>query len=195
MKLSIKYKLTLLLLLFSSIPLGIIGYISYKATELIEEKVLERLIDRANTMGNKIDRLLFERYVNTKTFAQNDLLIMMPDEYQLEWQNKVTNDMNRIVDNYNSFYLTLLVDTSGNVLAVNTVDENGQDINTKWIYDNNYKDTVWFKQCMNETFTKSREYTIEENAQVTGVYVEDVHVDPDVQRVYPSSSGLTLGFS
>ena len=55
--------------------------------------------------------------------------------------------MNQYVDLYDVYYLTLLVDTDGKVIAVNSSDSDGKPIKTESLYDRNFADERWFQDA------------------------------------------------
>ena len=195
MKLDITKKLTLLFLIFGLVPMCIIGTIAYTATNQAEEKILTEYETIANNLADKIDRNLFERYGDVQAFGLNHAIYKRTDWYHSDKQSGIVQAMNSYVDTYDIYYLTILVDLDGNVIAVNNKDSNGQSINTEFIYQKNYHNTNWFEACKTGRFTTRMPFTAPGNNILDGTFIEDLHIDQDIKRVYLGDDGFTLGFS
>ena len=67
-------KLVILLVVFASIPMAIVAFIGFTAAKGMEEGVAKRFQVTAETIGDKIDRNLFERYGDVQAFATNRIV-------------------------------------------------------------------------------------------------------------------------
>ncbi len=83
----------------------------------------------------------------------------------------------------------LAVDLDGRVIGVNSKDSTGKPVNSDHFYTNNYKESDWFKNVIAGNFLRG-----EGSEGVDGTYVQDVYVDPEVQRI-TGGHGLTMAFS
>lgn len=196
MKISLKItsKLVIAFLGLSIIPLVIIISIANASFDRLEQSNLKFYEDTSANMADLIDRNLFERYGDVQAFALNGTVQDSSKWYQ-KGESPLSSMMNKYVDTYDIYYLTLLVDPSGKLISVNTRDHNGKAIDVTALYEKNYSEASWFKSLKNGTFTTSQPFSKEENKQSSGTFIEDVHVDEDVKKVYPQSSGMTIGFS
>ena len=189
-------KLTTLFVLFGFVPMAIIGLIAYNASRTIEGSAGTRFQNVAEGVADKIDRNLFERYGDVQAFGINRVLDQKASWYRTEEQsNPTTQVMNQYVDTYDLYYLTILVDLEGRVIAVNSKDAEGKPILSKDLYRKNYSETAWFRALKSQEFTTTMPFAAAGNQTMTGTYIEDLHVDPDVKVAYPGDDGLTLGFS
>ncbi|WP_447968325.1 methyl-accepting chemotaxis protein [Nitrospira sp. M1] len=189
-------KLVLLLIVFAVIPMGVIATIGVFASYQIEDVVGKRLASMAFGLGDKIDRNLFERYTDVKAFSLNHVLNEREAWYQTsEAGNAITRAMNAYIANYKVYSLSIVVDLQGNVIAVNSRDGNGEPIDSTFLYQQNYRDRSWFQALEQGVYTSDMPFTASGNDQLSGTFIEDVHVDPDVQRAYGNHNILTLGFS
>jgi methyl-accepting chemotaxis protein len=195
MRLSVRYKLGLLILVFGLVPAGIIGFLGYRSTVVAEENSYDRMREYAESIADKIDRNLFERYGDVQAFGTNQSVQKREDWYLTDAETALVRAMNQYVNLYDIYSLSILVDPEGKVIAVNTKDSNGQPINTAFIYGQNYASAPWFQACKAGTFTTEMPFTAEENKKSTGTFIEDLHMDADVKKAYPSEDGYTLGFS
>ena len=187
-------KLIIAFLALSLIPLLIVMTIANNSFNVIEEEHLKFYEDTSASIADLIDRNLFERYGDVQAFALNGL-IQNKDSWYKKENSTLSDMMNKYVDTYDIYYLTLLVDLEGKVISVNTKDQDGKDIDTSSLYEKNYSNTEWFKALKDGQYTSSQKFTSDENKGSKGTYIEDVHIDPDVKAIIPSSSGMTIGFS
>ena len=189
-------KLTTLIVLFGFVPMAIVGLIAYNASLTIEGSVGTRFQSVAEGIADKIDRNLFERYGDVQAFGMNQVLDQKASWYRTEVENNpIRQVMDQYVDTYDIYYLTILVDLEGRVIAVNSKDSDGKSIQSQDVYKKNYRDTSWFRALKAQQFTTSMAFSASGNTSQTGTYIEDLHVDPDVKAAYPGDDGLTLGFS
>ncbi len=189
-------KLVTLLVIFAVVPMGVIAFIGVYATYEIQKSVGNRLSSQAQAIADKIDRNLFERYGDVQAFAQNRIVQERSQWYQAgEKSNEIVKVMNGYNKTYGIYSLSIMVDLQGDVIAVNSRNANGEEIQTTHLYKKNYRNAPWFIALEKDTYTTTMPFTEKGNDTLTGTYVEDVHVDEDVKLAYPDSSGLTLGFS
>ena len=67
-------KLVALLFVFACIPTMVVAFIGYDATHDMEDDVGKRFQATAETIADKIDRNLFERYGDVQAFASNRIV-------------------------------------------------------------------------------------------------------------------------
>ena len=103
--------------------------------------------------------------------------------------------MNQYVDTYDIYYLTILVDLKGDVIAVNNKDADGQALDTDFVYLENFSSASWFRACQAGRFTTRMPFTAPGNDVSDGTFIEDIHIDNLVKRAYRGDDGLALGFS
>ncbi len=193
---SLTTKLTALLCLFGFIPMAGIGTIAFNASRQLESSVGTRFQTVALNVADKIDRNLFERYGDVQAFGLNRVVQNRRSWYRSsEEANEIVQVMNRYVDTYDIYYLTMMVDLDGKVIAVNSRDADGKAIRSAGLYEKNYRDAPWFRALAANTFTTAMPFTAPENKSATGTFIEDLHVDADVKTAYPGDDGLALGFS
>ncbi len=192
--LGITTKLVLLFAIFGIVPMAAVGYLGSSATGEMETAAGLRVQAMAETIGDKIDRNLFERYGDPQSFGLNRIVGERYHWYSKE-NNAIASAMNQYVATSGIYYLTILVDPVGDVMAVNSKDAKGNPIDTTAIYSKKYTDAPWFKAMEAKEFTTKQPFTAPGNDTATGTFIEDVHVDEDVKSVYSGDDGLTLGFS
>ena len=189
-------KLIVLFLIFGILPMVTLGYIAYKSTEDIEASVPRNFQGVAETIADKIDRNLFERYGDVQAFALNHAIYNRYDWYQVGPENNaIVAAMDEYVKTYGIYHLTILVDLEGKVIAVNSVDAGGHPINTAPLYQDNFADHPFFKAVATGNFTRKMPFSAPDNRKSDGTFIEDLHICPDVKTAYFGNDGLTLGFS
>jgi methyl-accepting chemotaxis protein len=195
-KWGITTKLTTFFVLFGFVPMAVVGLIAYNASHTIEGSVGTRFQSVAENVADKIDRNLFERYGDVQAFGFNQVLDQKAVWYHTDIEgNPIRQVMDQYVDTYDLYYLTILVDLDGRVIAVNSKDSNGKPIHSQDLYGKNYRETSWFRALKAQQFTTTMPFSASGNTAMSGTYIEDLHVDPDVKAAYPGDDGLTLGFS
>ncbi|WP_425400552.1 methyl-accepting chemotaxis protein [Aeoliella sp.] len=185
---SFRTTLTLVCLAFALAPLAVLTLVCWKSAEKISDDTAKMYQAEAAKIGDLIDRNLFERYGDVQAFAVNNVVKNQDLWGSRDPENPIARSMNQYVDLYDVYYLTMLIDTEGNLAAVNNHDSDGKVVDTSKLFDFNYADEQWFKDAMAGKFYESEDRTF------TGTVVEHLHVDPLVQQVY-GDEGLSLGFT
>jgi len=72
----------------------------------------------------------------------------------------------------------MVVDASGNLVAVNNKAPNGKEINVDKLYKQSYRDADWFKSAIAGRFTEDKD------RGYAGTLVEGAHVDPYTSEIY-----------
>lgn len=188
MRLTIRAKMLTALLVLSLAPLFVVCLITLWAASQLLESTSQALLAHAVAVADKIDRNLFERYSDAKVFGLNRVVTDRTTWYRRDHTNAVAASMNRYIDTYSIYYLALLVDLEGRLIAVNSVDGSGRAIDTGFLYDLNFANSAWFRDALEGKFLRSVD------GSVTGTVVDDLYVDPMVVRIY-GDDGLALGFS
>jgi len=187
-------KLVVLFAIFGIVPMAAVGYLGSSATGEMEMAAGLRVQATAENIADKIDRNLFERYGDPQSFGLNKIVGERYHWYSKE-NNAIADAMNQYMATSGIYYLMILVDPVGDVMAVNSKDAKGNPIDTTALYDKKYAETPWFKAVQAKEFTTKQPFTAAGNDTATGTFIEDVHVDEDVKAVYTGDDGLTLGFS
>ncbi|MFO0834955.1 MAG: methyl-accepting chemotaxis protein [Phycisphaerales bacterium] len=163
-----------------------VGLLTWHSTEDLADNLGHEMHNFAESTHQKIDRNLFERYGDVQAFGLNSVVSNHDAWYKTGDGAPIVKAMNDYVKLYGMYGLTVLVDTEGKVIAVNTVSPAGKAIDTAFIANENFAKAAWFNNAKNGKFMTS--------ASLSGTVVEDVYVDPLMQKAY-GDEGLTLGFS
>jgi PAS domain S-box-containing protein len=186
-RLKIRTKLTLLLLVFGLLPLAAAMPIVFNEFSKMESVKLDDMLITTQTVGEIIDRNLFERYGDVQAFVANTATKDQKNWYGKGTQNALVSAMDTYMVNYGFYKLMVLVDLEGNVAAVNSSDNQGKPINTKDLYAKNFKGATWFQKAVNKEFLKTD--------VLTGTVVEQPHYESFVAESYQGEDGFTLTFA
>jgi methyl-accepting chemotaxis protein len=178
------------------VPTVSLGWIAYKETYKLEKIVPSDLERVALDVADMVDRNLFERYGDVQAFAINYVVHLREDWYVSgSDKNRIATAMNQYVDTYDIYYLTILVDLQGRVVAVNDRDADGQPIDTAFLYEKNFANSEWFKAVSNGRFTTRTPHTAPGNDISDGTFIEHLHIDQNVKQAYPGDNGMAIAFS
>jgi len=193
--LSLATRIVILCLIFGTLPMLVFSMIGFVALQNAVHEASRIVENESINLADKIDRNLFERYGDVQAFGLNTVITQERDRWYRTDGNPISEAMNRYVATYGIYSLTILVDPQGKVIAANSKDATGAPVNTAFLYSENFSTAPWFQACMQGRFTTSMPFSAAANTRATGTYIEDVHVDDLVRRVYPGDDGLTIGFS
>ncbi len=187
-KLKVRTKLILLFVFFGVVPALVVVGAFVSRLDYFEKPYGEAVATAARDINMMIDRSLFASYSDVQTFALNGAAWneknwRLPDATQ----NPLVAAMNGYVRHYGIYTLTLLIDPEGHLLAVNTVDKAGKSIDTKPLYEKDFKQAPWFQTTLNKEFLVGRN-------QLTGTVVSSPYRDETVASIY-GTDGLSISFS
>src|SRR6266540_641861 len=122
---SLRGKLVSLFVAAGLVPLCVVGVISYRqAAGELHRSAGARLADVAFNATDKIDRNLFERYGDVQAFAKSDAARSLEPSRLSRW-------MDTMMATYTPIYqLMVVADTTGNVIAANSVGADGRPLDT-----------------------------------------------------------------
>ena len=114
MKLSIKISITLAIVTF--VVLGIVGFLSFRLTKsALEQSIGENQLEIARGTMDKIDRLLYERYLDTQAIAKEELIeVFLTKEKEREEVNRRIRELTFLTGPWDVLFL---IDGKGIVIA------------------------------------------------------------------------------
>ena len=186
--LNFRTKLILACCGFALAPLAVLTYITWGAGNQIAANIGSEFAGIAESIADRIDRNLFERYGDVQAFGANDAVRNQDNWGKSPEENPIVAAMNRYVDLYDIYYLTILVDLDGKVIAVNNADADGKPIDTTWLYDQKFAQANWFKDAIDGRFYRT------DDSLADGTVVEHLYVDEFAKRAY-NDEALALGFT
>ena len=187
-KISLRTLLMLVCVTVALVPLMAVSLIMWRSADKMADASAADYNSAAISIADRIDRNLFERYGDVQAFGLNGVVTDRSLWYQTDENNAIVKAMNSYVDTYDIYYLTLLVDLDGKLIAVNSRDDSGNPVETESLQDKNFASESWFQDAVEGRFYES------EDGSFTGTVVEHLHVDPSVQEIY-GDEGLALGFT
>jgi len=203
--LKIRGKLVLLFAAFGLIPSLVIISVYMSNEQAFKDSFGQRVESSAVSLNDIIDRNLFERYGDVQAFGLNSAAHdatnwKTPSEY-----NPLIVAMNNYTTGYGIYKIMMLVDLKGDLLAVNTVDAAGKEIDTTGLYDLNFSNEVWFKDVVAGKFlegktglTGTAAYQPSKQTIVADVYKDDGYSIPFATRVKNSQNefiGVWVNFA
>lgn len=165
-----------------------IGLVTWTTAKKLEVAAAEEYKTVAVGVADKIDRCMFERYGDVQAFGVNSVVRDKANWYKKGDENPIVAAMNKYVELYGIYYLTILVDTDGKLIAVNNRDAKKTGIDTAYLYQQDFAKEAWFRDAKAGKFHANKESTI------TGTVVQDFYVDEDVRKVF-RDEGFAIGFS
>ncbi|WP_181708076.1 methyl-accepting chemotaxis protein [Chthonobacter rhizosphaerae] len=168
------------------------GVVALMVFQLHHRPMLEAALDQTNleiaeAIGDTIDRNLFERYGDAQAFGLNEAARLAANHRNPQETNPLVAAMNGYMHLYGIYRLVLLVDTQGNVLAVNSRDASERPIPTATFYGRSFADAAWFRDAMAGRF-------LEGTGGLTGTAVQQPVFDPEVARLY-GDDGMVIVYS
>lgn len=154
--LNIRLKLCFLLLAVGLFPVTAV-FLFYLNTQHVyyDEKAIT-LQDSAISVMKAIDKKLAEATHTVKAFSSNSSVYDTNNWKNPSPKNPLVSAMNKYIDSYNIYRLSIFVNNEGEVLAVNNKDANGKPIATDKLYQQNFKNEDWFKKAFNKEFLKDK---------------------------------------
>ena len=186
-RLSVAARLILFFVLFGLAP-AIAMFAAFKFSQAgIERASREGLVNGTVSIGDIIDRNLFERYGDVQAFGLNGVAKDAKNWRRPEESNPLIAAMNAYMTGYGIYSLMLFVDLKGEVLAVNSVDAKGKSLDTSSLYKKSFAEERWFKQAI------AGEFLVGRNG-LTGTVVEQPRRVDFVGALY-GSDGFVIPFA
>jgi len=154
--LKIAHKLVAALLVFGLLPaIGIFTVFKIEEGEFKQafRMPMQRL---AESIGDTVDRNLFERYGDVQAFGLNRAAHDAANWRKPAGDNPLVASMNGYMTGYGIYRLMLLLDTKGEVVAVNSVDGKGGKLDTSALDGKNFASRSWFEKALKGEFLQGR---------------------------------------
>jgi hypothetical protein len=168
-------KLLVALLTVGRLPLTIGSVLAYsQSQQALMDESSGTLRANAASVGDNIDRNLFERYGDVQAFAFNPMARGSSIDV-VEAQNFYTRA-------YGFYDLMVVADRNGNIVSTNTVNPDGSSLDVSKIIGQNVKGQAWFDKAISGQIEAGK------------TDYEQPHVDQMVQAVLPEA-GQSLRFT
>lgn len=174
LSLSLNTRLRAAFLAVALVPCVLLTVAAWSGAGYVAQQQEKLLRATAATTLDKIDRNLFERYGDAQAFASNPAVQDRSQWYLAgEEQSAIVRAANRYVALYGFYPLTMVVDTDGKVIAINTRDAAGKPLaNASVVTRNGYASAGWFKAVLAGRYLNGPQ-------GLTGTVVEDAAPDAD----------------
>ena len=156
MKLKIQGKLVALLMAFGLIPAIAIFLVYEFNQQSFKDSFAERIEIAAQALNDVIDRNLLERYGDVQAFGLNAAARNKSNWKNPSENNELVQAMNGYMTGYGTYKLMLLVNPKGELLATNTVDGSGKQLNTQPLYNRDFSGADWFNDVVAGKFLEGR---------------------------------------
>jgi methyl-accepting chemotaxis protein len=178
--LPLRGKLIALLLAVGLIPVVVIAAIATRsATSSLKEDAGEQVGELAFNASDKLDRNLFERYGDVQAYAKSDPARSMDP-------GRLTTWIDTMMGIYTPIYnLMAVADAEGRIVAVNTVDLNGEEIDSSGLIGRDVSGESWFQTAAGGKLEDGE------------TLVEDLHRDDLTTEVYgdgPESYAMSFTY-
>ncbi len=172
-------KLIAVFLIVGIVPVAIVGFLSNNTSSaaLAKDAGQRQRVLAFNT-SDKIDRALFERYSDVQAFALSDAARSMDPQRIRAWMDTMTGAKAPM------YKLMTVADTSGRIIAANSVDVDGKPLKTDTIVGRDVSQEPWFQAAGAGKL---------EDGQA---FVQDVHEDGLLAEAYGSGpAAYAMNFS
>ncbi len=168
----LKVRLLVAFLLIGILPVAAVGLFALnRANADLTDKAGLRVEGVAVEAGELLDRGMEKHYRDLIAFAHIPIMRMGPQTTEL---------LDILIDSYETYDLMVLVDAEGRVQAVNTIDHDGEPLDTSALDGLDLSAEPWF-----QAFADGR--------TATDVYYTDVDANPLLDLAYdPGRLGLTF---
>ncbi|WP_010302400.1 methyl-accepting chemotaxis protein [Candidatus Odyssella thessalonicensis] len=183
----IALKLCMLLLAIGIVPALVIYIIFTNQQDTYYKAQARTLEDLAVNVNSIIDRNLFQRYADVKVFAIDTALDDPANWNNTSPTNPLIDAMDQYMQCFGFYRLMMVVDTKGNVRAVNSKDAKGNTIQTTSLYKENFANEPWFKKAIKGEFLQGKN-------GFTGAVVQGPFVSEQVAKIY-GEDGYVMAFS
>ncbi|MEI6714187.1 MAG: methyl-accepting chemotaxis protein [Verrucomicrobiota bacterium] len=144
-------KLVAICLWMGMVPVMVTGYLCYnKGRDALLTATGQGLEMIANGMADGLDRSLLERYKEVQVFAHYPDMLMAAD--------KTSEAMDYFAKRSPYYDLMVMADSSGTILAANTVDYAGQRLDTARFIGRSVEGEEWFQKCMGGAIPSTSSY-------------------------------------
>jgi methyl-accepting chemotaxis protein len=149
----------------------------------LRDSRLTSLSANAEAIQDKIDRNLFERYGDVQAFTNNAIVRRPLNRLDAADQAAITDVLNRYVQGYGCYTISLITDATGRVVAINTVDAAGKPLaRAASVVGRDLSGETWFRETSAGRFTTGR--ASDGSPLATGTFVDAPQKDPLVDEIY-----------
>ena len=173
---SLRNRLLLIVASINILAVILLTIMANQSTKALKSGKEAQVRAATDSLIDKIDRNLFERYGDVQAFA-------LSEPARAGNSNRIVDFMSDMMAAYAPIYdLMIVTNARGKVVAVNSVDKNGKAIDTAFLVGKDYSGESWFKAAISNEIKEGNSF------------VEDLHVDADVAKIF-NSTGRVMNFT
>jgi methyl-accepting chemotaxis protein len=147
---------------------------------VLENSSMTSLASAARSVQDKIDRCLFERYGDVQAFGLNRTFHRDLKTFTDAERMGIISLLDDYAKSYGCYDLSLVTDTTGKIVAVNTQSPQGDPLpNAHLLIGRSVADTAGFRNAAGGQFT-----TYKDNDALTGTYVDAPEKNAFIAEVY-----------
>jgi hypothetical protein len=185
MKINLSTRLVISMAIGGLIPVMALTIFGLKSANRIADFSKKQLMAHADACVEVIERNLFERYGDVQAFASNPAAQEFLTSEDKD-NTSLTTAINTYVKLYGCYPISMIVDASGKVVAVNSIDALGKPIESNYLLGKDFSTADWFVNAKQGRFTASD--------TLTGTVVGQPSRDADVNKLL-GADFETIGFA
>lgn len=185
--LTLRTRIVAMLLVFGLVPAGVVLAILMSQKGEFRAAMSTRIAMTAANVNDVVDRNLFARYGDVQAFALNNAARIAFNWMNPSPDNTLVQAMNGYMRGYGIYKLMIMVNPSGTVMAVNSVDAAGNPLDTRTLYNHDFSGATWLKKVKAGEFLQGRN-------GLTGTVVEQPAKSDIVSTLY-GEDGYSLVFA
>ena len=185
MKINLSTRLVISMAIGGLIPVMALTIYGLNSANRIAEFSKKQLLAHADASIEIIERNLFERYGDVQAFASNPVARNFLSGEEKD-SSSLTEAINTYVRLYGCYPISIIVDATGKVVAVNSLDALGKAIESNYLLGKDFSGADWFVNAKQGRFTASD--------TLTGTVVSQPARDLDVNKLL-GIDFETIGFA
>ena len=185
MKINLSTRLIISMAIAGLIPIASLAIYGIVSANRIAEQAKGQLFALADSSSEMMERNLFERYGDVQAFAANRIAVDLLSNSASD-KKELVETINTYVKLYGIYTVSLVVDASGHVVAVNTIDAKDKPVDSAFLLGKDYSKADWFIDARDGKFTAS--------PTLTGSVVGAPVLDADIKKV-TGNDAISISFS
>ena len=185
MKINLSTRLIISMAIGGLIPVMALTIFGLNSANRIADFSKKQLLAHADASIEVIERNLFERYGDVQAFASNPVARNFLSGEEKD-ASSLTDAINTYVKLYGCYPISIIVNASGKVVAVNSLDALAKPIDSSYLLGKDFSGAEWFVNAKQGRFTASD--------TLTGTVVGQPARDMDVNKLL-GIDFETIGFA
>lgn len=185
MKINLSTRLIISVAIAGLIPIAALAVFGILSANRIAEQAKGQLYTLAESASEMMERNLFERYGDVQAFAANRIVV--------DWLANPTSEKSELVDTINTYVklygiyaASMVVDASGRVVAINSVDAKDKPVDSSFMIGKDFSKADWFVDARDGKFTNSK--------TLSGTVVGEPSHNADLQKI-TGDDAISISYS